>query len=134
MQRYVSEVRPDLLSHDHYHFTNAGDEPQYFLNLALSRRRALDAGIPFMNIVQTSSWGPTLSASPDSPRVPNGDEVRFLVYTTLAYGAQGISYYVYSFPGHQGNITEADGTPKPLYHVLKSLNPELSRSPRNFSR
>ncbi len=125
LRQYVEDVRPSLLSYDHYHFTNAGDEAQYFLNLALARKRAMSAGIPFLNIVQASAWGLTPLASPTGPRVPNGDEVRFLVYTTLAYGAQGISYYVYSFPGHLGNITEADGTPKPLYHVLKSLNPEF---------
>lgn len=125
LRQFVEVVRPGLLSYDHYHFTNAGDEPQFFLNLALARKRALSAGIPLMSIVQASAWGATPLASPAGPRAPNGDEVRFLVYTTLAYGAQGISYYVYSFPGHSGNITEADGTPKPLYHVLKSLNPEF---------
>lgn len=125
LRKYVEDVQPSLLSFDHYHFTKAGDEPQYFLNLALARKRALSAGIPFLNIVQASAWGPTPLASPTGPRVPVGDEMRFLVYTTLAYGAQGISYYVYSFPGHVGNVTEPDGTPKPLYHVLKELNPEF---------
>ena len=60
-----------------------------------------------------------------APRVPNGDEMRYLVYTTLAYGAQGISYYVYSFPRHEGGIARADGTPTPLYHALKPLNREF---------
>jgi hypothetical protein len=58
-------------------------------------------------------------------RVPRPDEMRYLVYTTLAYGAQGISYYVYSHPGHTGGIALADGTPTPLYHALRSLNREF---------
>lgn len=43
----------------------------------------------------------------------------------MAYGAQGIAYYVYCFPGHVGSITEADGTPTSLYHALKPLNREF---------
>lgn len=93
LRQYVNVVRPSLLSYDHYQFTNSGDTPDYFLNLALVREKALAAGLPFMNIVQAASWGPTPLASPHGPRVPTPDEMRFLVYTTLAYGAQGISYY-----------------------------------------
>ena len=58
-------------------------------------------------------------------RVPTGDEMRYLVYTTLAYGAQGISYYIYTCGGHKGGIANADGAPTPLYHALKTLNREF---------
>jgi hypothetical protein len=59
-------------------------------------------------------------------RVPVGDEVRWLVYTSLAYGAQGISYYVYCHPGHRGAIVHLeDGTPTPLYYTLKRVNREF---------
>jgi len=52
-------------------------------------------------------------------------KMRVLLYTTLAYGAQGISYYVYSCANHEGAIAKADGSPTPLYHALKSLNREF---------
>lgn len=126
LRQYVEIVKPALLSYDHYQFTKTGDEPGYLENLALIRAKALASGLPFMNIVQTSAWGPTPLASPTGPRVPNPDEVRFLVFTTLAYGAQGISYYVYNYPGHVGNITEPDGTPTPIYQELKALNPQFT--------
>ncbi|MCX6984365.1 MAG: hypothetical protein NT118_06370, partial [Lentisphaerae bacterium] len=126
LRQYVEIVRPSLLSYDHYQFTNKGDNPQYFLNLALIREKALSSGLPFMNIVQASCWVPGSSASPEAPRVPNGDEMRYLVYTTLAYGAQGISYYVYCYPQHEGGIAQADGTPTVLYHALKLLNREFA--------
>ncbi len=125
LKQYVETVRPNLLSYDHYQFTNSGDEPNYFRNLAMIRESSLSAGVPFMNIVQASCWVPDSSAIPWAPRVPNGDEMRYLVYTTLAYGAQGISYYVYSYPKHEGGIALADGTPTPLYHALKPLNREF---------
>jgi len=123
--QYVESVRPSLLSYDHYQLMNFGDGPQYFLNLAIVREKALAAGLPFMNIVQASCWVPDSAANPSAPRVPNGDEMSYLVYTTLAYGAQGISYYVYCYPRHQGGIVRPDGTPTPLYHALKSLNREF---------
>jgi hypothetical protein len=119
LRQYLNVVKPGLISYDHYQFSVRGDNDQYFLNLALIRKAALAANLPFLNIVQACTWTPSM-------RVPNADEMRYLVYTTAAYGAQGISYYVYSCPGHTGMIANADGSPTPLYHALKVLNREFS--------
>ncbi|HEX41219.1 MAG TPA: hypothetical protein ENN81_04070 [Phycisphaerales bacterium] len=116
LRRYVEQVKPALISYDHYPFRLKGDGDQYFLNLAMIRRAAQDAGVPFLNIVQACTW------APEAMRVPNPDELRYLVYTTLAYGAQGISYYVYAHPNHHGSLVSLDGTPGPLYHAVKSYN------------
>jgi hypothetical protein len=119
LRQYMEVVKPSLLSWDHYPLAVVGDNvSRYFLNLAAIRETALRADIPFINIVQACSWDPAV-------RVPTGDEMRFSVYTTLAYGAQGISYYVYCCPGHKGGIALADGTPTPIYHALKTLNREF---------
>jgi hypothetical protein len=118
LRQYVDIVRPDLISYDHYQFTVKGDSPHYFLNLAHIRRAAMEARLPFLNIVQACTWTPSM-------RVPKGDEMRYLVYTSLAYGAQGISYYVYCWPGHTGGIANPDGSPTPIYDTLKTLNREF---------
>lgn len=118
LRLYVETVRPALLSYDHYQFMKDGDTEQYFLNLSLIRRAAFDAGVPFLNIVQASSWAPNV-------RVPNADELRYLVSTTAAYGAQGVSTYIYCCPNHEGGIAHPDGTPTPLYHALKSYSREF---------
>jgi hypothetical protein len=115
LRQYLEIVKPALVSYDHYQFTTKGDSPGYFLNLALIRRASLNAGLPFLNIVQAATWTPSM-------RVPNSDEMRFLVYTSLAYGAQGISYYVYCAAGHTGGIANPDGSPTPLYDALRTLN------------
>lgn len=115
LRQYVEIVKPALISYDHYQFATEGDLEGYFLNMAMIRRAARDAGVPWLNIVQACSWTPVR-------RVPTGDEMRYLVYTTLCYGARGISYYVYCHPGHTGGIAQPDGTPTPIYHALKSLN------------
>jgi hypothetical protein len=116
LRQYVDIVKPGLISYDHYQFSVKGDNEGYFLNLAMIRRAALDAKLPFLNIVQAATWAPSM-------RVPTDDEVRYLVYTSLAYGAQGISYYVYCCAGHTGAIAHADGTTTPLYQTLKTVNP-----------
>src|SRR5262249_31687745 len=78
LKKFIGIVKPDLLSYDHYHFLKSGDGAQYFLNLALIRTAALQANIPFLNTIQASTvekaW-----------RLPNAREVRWLVFTTLAY-------------------------------------------------
>lgn len=119
LQQFVKIVKPDLISYDHYQFATDGDREGYFLNLALIREMAQEAGVPFLNIVQACSWTP-------SRRVPQGNEMRYLLYTTLAYGGQGISYYVYCHPGHTGGIAQADGSPTPLYDALQSLHREFA--------
>lgn len=118
LRLYLEIVQPQLISYDHYQFRAADDGDQYFLNLALIREYAIPNRLPFLNIVQACSWTPAM-------RVPTGDELRYLVYTSLAYGAQGISYYVYSWPNHTGGMANQDGTPTPLYHAAKRLNHEF---------
>jgi len=126
LKQFVEMVKPSLLSYDHYQFTNTTDEDQYFLNLVLVKNRALASGLPFMNIVQSCTWSfNSVGPSPTSPRIPTPDEMRYLVYTTVAYGAQGISYYVYSQPHHQGGIADQHGNPTELYHALSPLNREF---------
>jgi len=119
LRLYVEQVKPSLISYDHYQFRLKGDGKQYFLNLAMIRRAAQEAGVPFLNIVQACTWAPNVM------RVPNPDELRYLVYSTLAYGAQGISYYVYAHANHHGSLVSLDGTPGPLYHAVKSYNREF---------
>jgi hypothetical protein len=119
LRLYLQIVQPALISYDNYQFWKMGEGEQYFLNLALVRQAAQQAGLPFMNIVQAAScFGFML--------VPTPDQMRYLVYTTLAYGANGISYYVYWTPGHRGGLALEDGTPTPVYHAVKPLNREFA--------
>lgn len=124
LRNYMQTVKPDLLSYDHYNFRVNGDQPDYFLNLGLIRQEALKAGIPFLNIIQAARFG--------DARVPNENELRWLNYTSLAYGAQGISYFVYYydtwynlFKPNAGQMMLPDGTPTQQYQAAKTLNPQF---------
>jgi hypothetical protein len=117
LRQYVEIVKPELISYDHYHFFKNRDGDQYFLNLAMIRQAALEAGVPFLNIIQASDGEKVW-------RFPTGDEMRFLVYTTLAYGGRGISYFVYwGRPGYKGIYD--DGKPTEIEAPVAQLNEEI---------
>jgi hypothetical protein len=119
LRLFIKEVHPALLSYDHYQFAVNADRPEYFLNLGLIRRTALDVHIPFLNIVQACSFASTI-------RIPGPPEERFLTYTTLAYGGQGISHFVYTASGEfNGGIVLPSGKLTPLYGALKHYNREF---------
>lgn len=124
LRQFVDVVKPALISYDHYHFFKTGDGEQYFLNLGMVRRAALDAHLPFLNIVQACTiekvW-----------RLVNANELRWLTYTTLAYGARGISYFLYWGPVEYGGLYQdgkkmalADSVAA-LAHEVDALSPAL---------
>jgi hypothetical protein len=117
LRRYIAEVRPSLISYDHYHFFKNNDGDQYFLNLELISKVARDNKLPFMNIIQASSYE-------KSWRLVNAGELRWLVYTTLAYGGRGISYFLYWGPKAYGGLYQ-DGVKTPLADAVSILNKEL---------
>jgi hypothetical protein len=118
LKKFVEIVKPDLISYDHYHFMKNSDGKQYFLNLALIRDAALEAGKPFLNIIQASLvekvW-----------RLPNPAETRFLVFTTMAYGGRGISYFTYWGPADYAGLYR-DGKGSPMAKEVAAINAEIA--------
>jgi len=119
LMRFIEIVKPDLISYDHYHFFREHDGPQYFLNLALIRAAALEAGKPFLNIIQASTLEKVW-------RLPNAAEMRFLIFTTMAYGGRGISYFTYWGPASYGGLYQ-DGKAAPLAGDVAALNAEIEK-------
>lgn len=119
LRDYMRIVKPRLLSYDHYRFYNHADSPEYFYNLAIVSRFAQHAGIPFMNVVQackfTSHW-----------RTPTATELRWFVYTTIAYGGKGIAYFLYWGPTKYGGIYQ-DGKPSANAAIVNDLNTHIAR-------
>jgi hypothetical protein len=118
LNTFVNTVQPDLISYDHYQFLTQGDRPDYFQNMAMVRTVAQTARVPFLNIVQAVAWEPGVFERP----TPN--QLGYLVNTTLAYGAQGISYFndrpQAAYPESGGLFV--NGVPTDIYHALVPLN------------
>jgi hypothetical protein len=88
LREFTDIIKPDLISYDHYQFFGNSESTEYFLNLALIHQVSEEIKKPFLNIIQASRYLKVW-------RLPNVKEMRFQVYTTIAYGGRGISYFIY---------------------------------------
>lgn len=119
LRQYINVIKPELISYDHYNFMNNGiDGQQYFLNLALIRNAAVRANLPFLNIVQSCQFDPGW-------RKPTGNEMRWLAFTTLAYGGRGICWFVYWGNQQNGAIMQ-DGTRSSNADQVAAINKDIS--------
>ncbi len=124
VSRFLAEVRPDVLSMDHYPIfrPEADGRDGYRRNLAVMRRESLKAGIPFWNFFNTMPYGPHTD--------PTEAQLRWQIFTSLAYGAKGVMYFCYWTPrGDEfpkgGAILTADGRRTRHYEEAKRINAGL---------
>lgn len=123
VSRFLDEVKPEMLSYDHYHFQVGYDWIDYFNNLAIIRDFGLKYNIPYTNIIQLVG-----TENPKAPqinfRTPSPSEHRFLVYSTLAYGYTGIVWF------HWQSSWGLTGYPaaqkEQLYATISQLNKEIN--------
>ncbi|HRT10865.1 MAG TPA: hypothetical protein P5233_20975, partial [Candidatus Paceibacterota bacterium] len=90
--RFIREVRPDVLSMDHYpiFLPNADGREGYCRNLEVFRRQSLAAGIPFWNFFNTMPYGPHSD--------PTEAQLRWQIFASLVHGAKGVMYFCYWTP------------------------------------
>ncbi|MCP5061579.1 MAG: T9SS type A sorting domain-containing protein [Ignavibacteriae bacterium] len=121
IEQYLDIVKPELLSYDHYHFFNTYDGGGYFNNLGIIRKWALRYDIPFCNIIQAIGTNGTTVDFLDW-RIPNEDEHRWLVYSSLAYGAKAIIWFHWDHSWGLTSSPERDA----LYTSIQKLNQEMN--------
>ena len=120
---WMKVFQPQVLSYDHYPFTNKGFREQYYENLGIIRDAALAAGVPF--------WAFTMSCEIDPAYpAPNEQWIRLQLYSDLAYGAEGLQYFTYGLPNSGGEkftvaILDKDGEKTYLYDIAKKVNAEI---------
>lgn len=146
IRRYLGEVKPELVSYDHYHFLTTNPVPSnvqitdereagiyqaaqnrtaragFFDNFEVIRRESLRCGTPYMLIVLLTEHGPY--------RYLTKEEIAWEVYQSFAYGVSAMSYFTYWTPTYDeiwhwknGMIT-ADGQRTAHYANVKELNAE----------
>ena len=123
VESYVTTVRPAFISYDHYALMDDGSlRGGYFKNLEVVRAAALRHDLPFWNIVLSNAHFNYAEPSPAG--------FRFQLYTTLAYGARGISYFTYFTP-NVGNYrlgpVDQFGNKTPTWDLLRNVNLQLHR-------
>jgi len=123
LKQFIETVHPALLSFDTYNLFEGNDRALFLGNMQTIARAASQAGIPFMAVVQGARFG-------EGARVPTASELRFLTYTPLAFGAQGVTYFNYytGYGASSGGIAPfPDGRPSTVYTALQSLGPLFKR-------
>jgi hypothetical protein len=123
LESYVQTVQPAFLSYDHYALMADGTiRTGYFKNLELIRAAAQQHNIPF--------WNTVLSTAHFNYADPTAAGLRFQLYTTLAYGARGISYFTYFTP-NIGNYRlgpiDQFGHKTATWDMLRNVNLQLHR-------
>ena len=115
-----------MLSMDHYPLMRPGGDTRhaYCENLAVMRKYALAGDIPFWNFFNTMPFGPHHD--------PTEAQLRWQIYTSLAYGAKGVLYFCYwtprggEFP-RGGAIITAEGRRTRHYDQARRINAALRR-------
>lgn len=120
---FVATVKPAQLSYDHYALMDDGSlRHGYWQNLEAMRAAALKHGLPFWNIV--------LAVAHFNYREPTAADLRFQVYTTLAYGGRGLAYFTYFAP-RVGNYRAAPvdqfGNLTPTWANLQNVNLQVGQ-------
>lgn len=126
------KYKPRLLCFDHYPFRKeefGGFRSDYFANLEIISKKAKTRNIPFWTIILSSGHG--------EYKNPTFEEIRFQVFSALAYGAKGIGYYLYSraleeygytswiLEKNVDNIYTADTSYGRNYLPVKKLNEQV---------
>lgn len=121
LARFRRIARPRLFSYDHYALLKGGGiRPDYYENMELVRAESMRSGIPWWYVHNSGSYS--------GYRVPTEAEMRWQLYTSLAYGTKGVSYWHYWGREQKGDertgVVDPEGNPTRLYGILKELNRE----------
>jgi len=118
---YIETVKPKLVSWDHY-LQMKGNDSLYFQNMDIVRSQCRKAKLPFIQII--------LSLPHWSYRNPTEADLRWQVFTSVAYGAKGVMYFTYwVLPewklGDGPAIMKPDGTRDAKYEMVRRINRRL---------
>ena len=121
VEKFIEVVNPDVLSMDHYpQFKPDRDgRDGYCVDLAVMRKYALQQDIPFWNFFNVMPYGPHTD--------PTEAQLRWQIYSSMAYGAKGVLYFCYYTPGggefpKGGAIISRDNKPTRHYDQVTRIN------------
>src|SRR6185369_11513541 len=91
VDRFIEAVQPRVISFDHYPFMASSDRADFFYNVAVVRNAGIKANLPF--------WSIALCVQHLGYRHLTEGELRFQAMAALAFGARGLLWYTYWYPG-----------------------------------
>jgi hypothetical protein len=124
VESFIEICKPPILSYDHYSIFEGGvfRSKEYFQNLELVRRAALKHNLPFWQIV--------LSLGALNFREPSAVDLRFQAFTSLAYGARGLTYFTYLTPtvgNFRNGPIDQFGHETPTWRAMQNVNLQIGK-------
>jgi hypothetical protein len=123
VEKFIEVCKPPVLSYDHYAILEGGGlRGEYFANLESMRRAAVKHKLPFWQIV--------LAVGCLNYREPTPVDMRFQVYTSLAYGARGLAYFKYFTPGagnYRNGPIDPFGHETPMWPIMRQVNLQVGK-------
>jgi len=117
----VDEASQPSISFDNYALSYAGLGDDYFNNLEIVRRVALEKNLPFYACIQSVAHFGYL--------VPNDATLSLQAFTAVAYGARGIEYFTFYTP-ERGNYRDGPidpfGRRTSTYGSLQRVNSQIA--------
>jgi len=122
--RYLDTVHPPFLSFDHYPVMKTGLRGDYYRNLEIVRRMAMERGLDL--------WAFTLVTPHAVYPPPTAGHIRLQLWSDIAYGAKGLQYFTFGTPGGTdynwgSGLIGKDGRPGPAYPLAREVNAEVRR-------
>jgi hypothetical protein len=124
LERFIAEVKPQLISYDNYQIQYSHDllypdvAASHYRNLLIVRRIAQKHNLPFWNIVSCNQQ------LPDMP-VPTPASFQLQAFTTLAAGADGLTWYTYYACNYFYAPINDDKNRTPTWAYLKMTNEQV---------
>ncbi len=124
LERFVEQVKPQLLSYDNYRVQYSMDLKKaplarsYYANLLEVRRVALEHGLPLWNIASSNQIRPHTT-------IPSPANLLFQAYTTLAAGGRGMSWYTYYAHGYGHAPIDVSERKTPTWQYLQMVNHQV---------
>ena len=133
---YMYVVAPDVLQFDVYPFSDDPSESadqylrdrSYYRGAEIIRRAGLRANVPYFMVVQSFDGGGTY--------MPSESDMRMQLFSALAYGFKGITYFVFDHFGAYGSSgggmllatspCECVYTTNPIYGFGQAANLEIT--------
>jgi hypothetical protein len=125
LERFVTEVHPQALSYDNYTVESSNDlqdsrkAASYYRNLLEVRRVAQKYKLPCLNVVCCNQ------IRPHTP-VPSPANLQFQVYTTLAAGYRGVTWFNYYGPGYKYKPIDNSGARSLTWVYLRDVNSQVA--------
>ena len=124
LERFVREVRPQLLSYDNYmveysdDLADAKKAAVYFADLLEVRRVSLKYGLPFWNVVSCNQIRPMTT-------IPSPSNMALQAYTTLAAGGRGVSWFKYHQDAYHYAPIDNSGQKTLTWRYLQAVNHQV---------